>query len=227
MAPKGKQAKYFQKSTDSTDEEEETQPKTQPEPEPVQLEITEKKPRKKRVDVSPKPIEVPVGMVTISKAEAKRLKVAEKGPYVMSDKQKANVERLKVLTQERKAKRLLDVEGKANEEKEKLAAKQKEEALILAKASRVRLNVKPPKKRVVKPKQLAPLKVESDVEESEQEETETDYEPPVKQKKKHVRKPKVQVDSESENTDALIQRVKTIKNTIQQAQTGSILSKFF
>lgn len=223
MPPKAKQSKYFQKQED----DEETQPEVQPETEPVKLEIKEKKARKPRQSILETGIVVPAGLVTVSKAEAKRLKIAEKGPYVMSDKQKANCERLKLLTAERKAKRLADVEGQKQLEAEKLAAKQKEESLILAKAARVKVNVvsKPKRKKVVaKPVEDAP--VESEVESEQEEESEYESEP-VKQKKKYVRKPKVQVDSESENTDAIIQKVKNIKSTIQQAQTGSILSKFF
>jgi hypothetical protein len=230
MPPKQPKAKYFQKQED--DEESGDTPQT-----PIELEIKEKeggergipakKPRKPRASILETGIDVPAELVTVSKAEAKRLKIAEKGPYVMSEKQKANCERLKLLTAERTAKRRADAEGQKQLEAEKLAAKQKEEALILAKANRVKVNVvsKPKRKKVVaKPVEVAP--VESEVESSQEEESEYESEP-VKQKKKYVRKPKVPVDSESENTDAIIEKVKNIKSTIHQAQTGSILSKFF
>ena len=225
MSPKQPKAKYFQKQED----DEETQPEVQPETEPVKLEIKTKKPRKPRASMLETGIEVPAGTITVSKAEAKRLKVAERGPYVMSDKQKANCERLKLLTAERKAKRLLDVEGQKQLEAEKLVAKQKEESLILAKANRVKVNVVSKPKRRKSPPAPAPVKVESEAEDSEvEEETETDYEPPVKTKKKYARKPKAPApDTDSECTDAIIEKVKNIKSTIQQAQTGSILSKFF
>ena len=229
--PKQPKAKYFQKQED--DDESGDTPQT-----PIELEIKEKdggergvpakKPRKPRASILETGINVPVELVTVSKAEAKRLKQAEKGKYVMSEKQKANCERLKLLTAERTAKRRADTEGQKQLEAEKLAAKQKEEALILAKANRVKVNVvsKPKRKKVLaKPVEVAP--VESESEQEAEEEAESEYEAPVKQKKKYIRKPKVPVESESENTDAIIEKVKHIKNTIQQAQTGSILSKFF
>lgn len=216
-------AKYFQKEQD--DECSDTPP--------IELEIKEKdggergvpakKPRKPRASILETGITVPAGTVSVSKAEAKRLKIAERGPYVMSDKQKANCERLKLLTAERTAKRRADVEGQKQLQAEKAEAKSKEDALILAKANRVKVNVVSKPKRKAKPVPVAP--VESEISEQE-EESEYDTEP-VKPKKKYVRKPKVPVDSESENTDAIIEKVKNIKSTIQQAQTGSILSKFF
>lgn len=221
MPPKQSKAKYFQKQED----EEDSQPETQPEPEPVKLEIKEKKARKPRQSILETGIVVPAGAVTVSKAEAKRLKIAEKGPYVMSEKQKANCERLKILTAERKAKRLADVEGQKQLEAEKLVAKKKEEELILAKANRVKVNVKVTKK---KPKVAAPVKVESESESEVEEEVESEYEAPVKKKKQYARKPKAPApDTDSECTDAIIEKVKNIKSTIQQAQSGSILSKFF
>jgi len=230
MPPKQSKAKYFQKSGDTDTEE--------PEPvqDPITLDITEhdsvpaKKPRKKRVDISPKPIIVPEGTVTISRAEAKRIKVAEKGPYIMSEKQKANVERLKILTQERKAKRDADTEENKQKLADQLATKKREEDLILAKTKRVKVNVRPPKPKKVKiVAPVAPEPVES--EEDYDEETETEYVETFKRQRKpsapKKRKAPV-VESESGNdTEEIISKVRSLKNTITQSQHNSILSKFF
>lgn len=227
MPPKDTKAKYFQKS----DPEEETQP----EPEEVKEEKVEnekpKKQRKPRATMEEKGIVVPVEMLTISKAKAKQMRRELKGDYVMSEKQKANVERLKLITQERKLKRIADTEAKEKEEKAKAEAKAKEEALILAKAKRVHLTVKPVKKRTVKPKAevIAPKEEsESEEEEEEEEDEEDDYVPtPQPQPKKKVVKRSAKPVSDSEDTDALISKVKNIKQNIEQVKKSSILDKFF
>ena len=228
MPPKQTKAKYFQKQED--DDECGGTPPT-----PIALEIKEKdtglpakKPRKPRTTMVETGITLPADSVTISKTEAKRLRREEKGPYIMSDKQKANVERLKILTQERKAKRDADTEENKQKLADQLASKKREEDLILAKTNRVKVNVRAPKPKKVK-QVVAPEPV-TETEQEEESESDTEYVEPVKRQRKpsapKKRKAPV-VESESENTDALVDRVRSIKNTITQAQHSSILSKFF
>ena len=124
--------------------------------------------------VEEKPIEVSFSQAKKLMKEAKR---KEKGPYQMSVKQKANLQKL---LEANKARR----EGKKKQTEEKIEAKQEEAKKVVEekKASTVKVKVMP--KKVRKPKQVV-------VEESTDDDTEDDSEPEVvvmKKKKPPVKK---------------------------------------
>jgi len=145
----------------------------------------------------------------ISYTQAKKLmkeaKRKEKGPYQMSDKQKANIERLVALNKQKREAKIQEQTKKTEEVKQAMEAKT------------VKVAVKP--KRVVKKKPIV-------IEESESEESEEEVPQVVIVKKKRVPKVEKVVEAphkEEEEIKKKVEMVQQIDNVLKRRDPNEAL----